>query len=185
MSFLDLFEPVYGRRCWNVGAVSGSFLSIEFGDKYSWARDPRVAAPPGTGMGAPEVNSVIYSLHGDWHLLLFRCDWRVISATTVIGDSATSRAIARAASRLEGGILKRVVVNPDGSTRFQFDRYARLETKPHDARAEQWFLVKTSGCQVLTCYGDGRLDLDQNENCFEDEDRRILDLSAATVSSSP
>ncbi len=182
MSFLDLFEPIYGRRCWNVGAVTGSFLSIEFGDKYSWARDARVAAPPVTGRGDPEVNSVIYGLHGDWHLLLFACDWRVISAKTVIGDSSTDRGVVRAATRLEGGILKRVVLNPDGSTHFQFDRYTRLETKPRDPRSEQWFLVKTSGCQVLSCYGDGRLDLDKNEHCYEDEDTRIVGaVSAASA----
>ncbi len=183
MTFLDAFAPIYERQCWNVGAVYSSFLALEFGDQHTWKRDAKVAAPPGSGHDDPNKDSAIYSLHGAWHLWLYQCDWRVVSAKTVIGDSSTERGVARAASRLERKILKRVAINADGSALFQFDRYTRLETRPRDKMAEQWFLYKTAGFQVLTCYGDGRLDYDQNENCYEDEDRRIIAARQAGSSS--
>ncbi len=170
----EIFAPVYGKQAWNVEAVSSSFLSFEFGEKHLWTRDSRVAAPDGSGPADPQENSRIYTFHGTFHLWFYRCDWRVVSGDAVIGDSSSERAIKRAASRLEGYRLKRVTVSPDGTCLFQFDRYHRLVTKPHDANGEQWFLYDTSSSQVLTCYGDGRLDYQRNENCYEEGDKLIV-----------
>ncbi len=170
----EIFAPIYGKQCWSAEAVYGSFLSLEFGDKHLWERDARVAAPPGSGQLDSNKDSVIYSLRGAFHLSLYHCEWRVVSGDVLIGDSISERGIRRATSRLDGYRLKRVTVNGDGSTIFQFDRYHRLVTKPRDKDTAQWFLYATPGFQVLTCYGDGRLDHRQNENCYEDEDVRII-----------
>ncbi len=169
----EIFGPIYGKPCWNVEAVSRSFLSFEFGEKHLWTRDSRVAAVS-PGPAEPQEDCAIYSFHGDWHLWFYGCDWRVISGDALIGDSSSEHGIRRAASRLEGYRLKRVTVDTDGSSVFQFDRYHRLVTKPRDPVAEQWFFYDTSSFQVLTCYGDGRLDYRQNENCYEDGDMLIV-----------
>jgi hypothetical protein len=174
VAFDAIFEPIYGKRCWNADGAFSSFLSLEFGGKHLWVRDSRVTAHTGSGQVEPQDDFPIYTFHGDWHLWFYGCNWRVFSGEMVIGDSSSQQGIQRAASRLDGKILKRVTINSDGSSVFQFERYHRLVTKPRDAKTEQWFLYETSSFRVLTCYGDGHLDYGQNENCYEDGDMRII-----------
>ncbi len=176
----EIFAPIYGKQCWNVDAVCGSFLSFEFGEKHLWMRDSRVTAPAGTAPADLPEAFTFYSTHGDWHLWFFMCDWRVLSGDMLIGDSSTERGIKRAASRLEGYRLKRVTINSDGSTIFQFDRYHRLVTKPREANGEQWLLYETESLRVLTCLGDGRLSYERIENCFEEGDKRIIGARQAS-----
>jgi hypothetical protein len=173
-SFDAILEPIYGKQCWNADGAFSSFLSLEFGAKHLWVRDSRVTAFASPGQPDPPESYEIYSFHGDWHLWFYGCDWRVVSGDMVLGDSSSQPGVQRAASRLDGKILKRVTINGDGSSVFQFERYHKLVTKPRDARTEQWFLYETLSCRVLTCFGDGHLDYGQNENCYEDADMRII-----------
>ncbi len=65
MEMLDkVFAPVFGKPCWNVEAVAGSCLALEFGEMCLWIRNPRVAAHTVLGRLNPRKSSPTVNFHG-------------------------------------------------------------------------------------------------------------------------
>jgi hypothetical protein len=149
------FARLVGQPCWGVSHGFGSFLTFEFGVPRLVVREPLSLA----SNESPRVKRVLarrsVHVHGDWHLWIYCCEWRVLHQGRVVGDwTASPRRIDRAARELNGQKLVDVRLNPRGArTRFVFDLGAELETKPYDRISEQWLLYEPNG-HVLSWRAD-------------------------------
>jgi hypothetical protein len=94
------------------------------------------------------------TVHGDWHLWIYCCNWTVHEDGKVIGDITSNRRIKRAAEVLDGQQLEAFTFTHRGcKSSFAFDLGAVLETRPFDRASEQWSLYQPSG-KVLTLRAD-------------------------------
>jgi hypothetical protein len=94
------------------------------------------------------------TVHGDWHLWIYCCDWAVFEGERLVGDSRSKQSIDRAARFLDGQRLVKAWVVPRGMRSvFEFDLGGRLETKPSDRAREQWLLYEPNG-NVLAIRAD-------------------------------
>lgn len=156
------FSPLLGTPCWNVRVGHGSFLTLEFGEPHLEIHAPRPPNPSHT----PRMQKLfarrrVY-VHGEWHLWIYCCDWRVTAHGEPVGDSDSDEDMERAARELDGQALVEVEHDPaSGGWSFVFDLGGRLETWPYellhgsiDPAEEQWHLYEPSGL-VLTLFGDG------------------------------
>lgn len=85
----------------------------------------------------------IVTLHGDWHLWLLCCDWKLTHNGKIVGDSQTQKRIMRAAQILDGQFLIDVSVEENHrQCLFKFDLGSVLETVPYDMNSEQWLLFE-------------------------------------------
>jgi hypothetical protein len=163
MSIIDsIFQPLYGKICWDVNKGVGSSLTFEFGEPhFKVVREPR-----GTKSKKPGVirnaERRIVTIYGDWFLWIWSCDWRFYRNNDFVGDSESKkRELQQIAFDLEGQALLSVKVNGVGITVFEFDLGGRLETLPYsDANEdskpdEQWMLFQPSG-MVFTLRSDGK-----------------------------
>jgi hypothetical protein len=81
-------DGLTGQRAWGVALGQGSFLTMEFGKPVQPAK-------------ASEA------IHGEWHLWLYGCAWRVEENGRVIVSSEDERSkIEREIQRLEGRVLQ-------------------------------------------------------------------------------
>lgn len=157
------FSQVYGKPCWGVKRGYGSFLTLEFGRPHLVIREPgRIADDV-----SPRVRNAfarrLVTVHGDWHLWIYCCDWVVRDADKVIGDSSNARRMDRAAAFLDGQKLSSVSLRARGArTRFGFDLGGELETVPYDRTSEQWFLYEPTG-KVLALRADRCISYIRNE----------------------
>jgi hypothetical protein len=128
---------------------------MEFGQPHLHIIEPRTP----TAKLSPRLRKYherrhVY-FHGDWHLWIYDCAWRVTHKGKLVGDSPPDRRIARAAEELNGQCLTEVAVDAEARRcRFSFDLGGSLETIPYDADGEQWLLFEPSG-RVLTYRSDG------------------------------
>jgi hypothetical protein len=138
----ELFSLIYGKFCWDAAKGYGSFLTFEFGEPHL-VIDERFRLKDGIREKRRRV-----AVHGDWHLWIYLCNWKIISHDTVKATHGSStRDIVRAMQRLDGQALTRVEVHPDGSTTFLFELNDRLETTPnieYGPDADQWLLFQPS-----------------------------------------
>jgi hypothetical protein len=112
----------------------------------------------------------IASIHGEWHLWIYCCDWEVFSGKKCAGDSSTKTKVLRAAKLLDGQKLIRFSISPkEVSCVFEFDLGGRLKTHPFDKEGEQWLLYEPSH-RVLIVRGDGRYKYEPS-NLPEDQGR--------------
>ena len=146
---------LYGLPCWGVGRGYGSFLTLEFGRPHLHLREPyqsTAASKRVRDIAATRLATV----HGDWHLWIYCCDWKVCNGARLIGDSSSKHRIDRAARFLNGQKLLKAWVVPRGMRSvFEFDLGGRLETKPFDRKGEQWLLYEPNG-NVLSVRADCR-----------------------------
>jgi hypothetical protein len=148
----DIFSPIYGKFCWDAEKGYGSFLTFEFGEPhlYVWERHR-------SKEGMLELRRS-GAVHGDWHLWIYMCDWKIHSHEKLIADSQSpKRKLDRAMGRLHGQVLTRVDVQLDYRTTFQFELGDQLETIPNIAeygqKSEQWLLYEHLG-KVFTLRAD-------------------------------
>jgi hypothetical protein len=151
------FERVRGRPCWGVKRGYASFLTLEFGEPHLEIREPRSLGRDASRRVREGLARRLATVHGEWHLWIYYCDWVVHKGDVVVGDSSSARRIDRAAGFLNGQKLLSVTLRSRGArTQFEFDLGGRLETIPFDRKSEQWLLYEPSG-KVLTLRADRKI----------------------------
>jgi|SRR5215469_14387608 len=138
---LTAFQRLIGLAPWGVKLGHGSFLTLEFGKKIT-----------------QEFRGKSHT-HGEWHLWLRSCAWRIHREGRVLIASGDDReVIERAISRLEWGALRKAVVDSLAlDVRLEFaDHLELLAFTNHRYRYEQWELFKPEG-RVLTANAGGVL----------------------------
>jgi len=134
----EIIRPLLGTPAWGIRLGVGSFLTVEF--------------------GAPEVASPAAAKHGELHLWLYMCAWRIEKGEHILAGSDDDRPEIEAALQdLEFGDAEQVeLVKPSLDLRVQFRSGARLVTfaasSAHDQA--QWMLFTPNG-YCLTVFGDG------------------------------
>jgi len=144
----DLFSVLYGKYCWNASKGYGSFLTFEFGTPSVEIYQPTKRRP----------KRRTTAVHGEWHLWVYMCDWKIYLADKETADSASStKIIRRAMLALDGQALTSVAVTSTAATTFCFDLEGRLETYPNRGEygdtSEQWLLYQPNG-MVFTLRAD-------------------------------
>ena len=127
--------PILGLPAWDVKQGHGSFLTFEFGQPKLEVRERQ------SGDGRLSRSAFV---HGEWHLWIYCCHWRLLQDGSQLGWSEDAEeVIGRAAASLNGQKLLAVNVVPaEGRSTFTFDLGSSLETWPYedDPTTEQWFI---------------------------------------------
>jgi hypothetical protein len=154
--FEDVFGKIYGQPCWRVSPGHGSFLTLEFGEPHLEVSEPEPANPKYSAKMNRSLASRRVFIHGDWHLWIYCCDWKVTDRGKFVGKNTSPASYERAAGFLDGQKLLRVEIlaRPCRSV-FEFDLGARLETRPYDRHSEQWMFFDRAAHKVLTLRADG------------------------------
>jgi hypothetical protein len=152
------FAPLLGKPCWRVRRGHGSFLTFEFGEPHLEIREPRKLDPSRSARMHQLFARRRVSIHGEWHLWIYCCEWIVTSGDERIGESSTHERMDRAAVELDGQALTSVR-GDGGRWYFDFDLGGRLETRPYEDGSptdERWSLYEASD-YVLAVLADGSL----------------------------
>lgn len=123
--------PLLGQRSWDARLGIGSFVTLEFGTP----REP-------VGKRA----------HGEWHLWVYCCAWRMDEGDEVVAASEDARdMLEQAVTRLEGRVLERVeITGPALETTWWFERRLALHLFPIFSRDFEHWLLYLPGGDVLT-----------------------------------
>jgi hypothetical protein len=147
------FAPIRGIPCWNVRQGHGSFLTLEFGSPKLKIGEVRLRSSD----DPYAYGRRFISLHGDSHLWIYCCGWRIAQDGNVLAcNESTKESIATACRALEGQAFSEFSFRPEpGSSRFMFDLGGKISTGPYDDELlEQWMLYCADG-NVLTYRSDG------------------------------
>lgn len=80
-------QGLLGHKAWGVALGQGSFVTVEFGQPV----------PPAKNKG---------TIHGEWHLWLYGCAWRLEQGERVVAASEDDRSKMEAAiQHIEGQVL--------------------------------------------------------------------------------
>jgi len=159
MSIIDsVFQPLYGKFCWNVENNIGSFLTFEFGEpRVKVVREPYLSTRLKLRRQAARR---IIEINGDWHLWIRCCDWSFYRNNTYIGDGESKKAeLKQITYDLNGQKLCNVKMSASGISIFEFDLGGRLEIQPYLLENEEsepeelWSLYQPSG-MVFTIRSD-------------------------------
>jgi len=146
---------IYGKPAWRVSPGWGSFLTFEFGDPHLEIREPIVARKGASKRVREELARRKVFIHGDWHLWINCCDWKVFSNRKLVGQSTAKSTFQKVAGTLDGQALIGFSLTPKPvRCRFEFDLGGRLETHPYDRRSEQWLLFDRRSQTVLMLRAD-------------------------------
>jgi hypothetical protein len=155
---LDAFAPIIGLPAWGVMKGQGSMLTLEFGQPRLVIREPITAQ----ASASPEIRARLARRRvrpvGAWHLWFYSCNFRLLVHGYQTAWSEESDAVLDAAAReIDGQKLLSVAVNqPQGTSSFEFDLGARLETWPSsDADNDEQWMLYTPEARVLSFYADG------------------------------
>jgi len=126
-----IFRPLIGQKPWQVGLGYGSFLTMEFGKRTrdSWVtRGERFSA-----------------VHGEWHLWLYQCDWKLMKHRKPVVSSDDKRdCIGPALAILKGRALESVhIYDNNFDTDFIFAGGFTLRSTGYSDEApdeERWLL---------------------------------------------
>jgi hypothetical protein len=123
---------------WGIRLGHGSFLTMEFG-KPEDSRSGRFA-------------------HGEWHLWLYMCSWRIETQKQVLAGSQDHRdAIETALREVQFGSIRSInVAMPSHDLAIEFDSKAKLLvfSTSSTREQEQWMLFAPDG-NCLTVFGNG------------------------------
>jgi hypothetical protein len=155
----EIFQPIYGKPCWQVKQGYGSFLTLEFGDPYLDIQEPRQSYERATNKVRKILARRRVFVHGNWHLWIYLSDWRIFLKDQELANCASNRqTIKKAIIELDGQILIKVTVDDVLRTVFLFDLGGRIEVFPNYADYEKtvdlWLLYQPSGC-VFALRADG------------------------------
>jgi len=154
--FEKAFRGIYGKPCWCVRPGYGSFLTMEFGTPRLEIREPIAASKGSYAKVRKALARRNVSLHGEWHLWIYCCDWEVLSKGKRIASSSRRITKRRAAAVLNGQKLIRFSILPGKVLcTFEFDLGAILKARPFDKKSEQWLLYGPRH-SVLVVRADGR-----------------------------
>lgn len=121
------------KKAWNVSLGHGSFITLEFGKPC-----------------LPEGNEA--KIHGEWHLWIYCCAWRLEQENEVIAASEDPRSkLKESIKKLDGLILKSIdLFSPAFDTLFIFEKQTFLRLFPiYSQEYEHWMLF-TPDKNVLT-----------------------------------
>lgn len=131
--------PLFGKKAWDVSLGVGSFITIEFGNPV-----------------APESEEG--RTHGEWHLWVCSCAWRLEEGDEVLAGSDDPRETLQEAIRcIEGLSLQSVELfppAPDVVFRFGDNVVLRLFPCEFVEESEHWMLF-TPDENVLTLGEEG------------------------------
>jgi hypothetical protein len=126
-------EPLLGKKAWGVSLGVGSFVTLEFGAPLPYEKIPN-------------------RFHGEWHLWITHCAWRLEVGIKVLAASEDPRPkLKKAVQHLEELALCSVVLTlPALQTTFTFDNRVVLHLFPiYTEEFECWMLYTPDG-NVLT-----------------------------------
>ncbi|MBE9116181.1 hypothetical protein IQ249_09765 [Lusitaniella coriacea LEGE 07157] len=126
-------NPLLGKQAWNVSLGHGSFITLEFGRPC-----------------LPAESSA--KIHGEWHLWVYCCAWRLEKENRVIAASEDPRSkLEEAVKNLEGLVIQSInLLNPALDTVFIFEQQIVLRLfSIHSQDYEHWMLF-TPDENVLT-----------------------------------
>ncbi len=150
------FKKLYGKPCWGVKNTIGSVISFDFGRPHLEMREPIVAGPRVSRRVRELLAKRQVFVHGQWHLLIWMCDWEIFQDGKRIGSDKARSNMDRVVRSLEGQKLVRFSIAARGThCRFEFDLGGVLVTTRPDADYDHWTLFNQSR-HVLTLRGDGR-----------------------------
>jgi hypothetical protein len=130
MSDLDerIFDPLLGLPCWGVKSGYGTFLTLEFGEPREHIFGPLKSDSKNSKVRELLAKRQVF-VHGEWHLWIYCCRWRVLVGDEVVGfsdlDGSTKDWMEKAAVALEGKTLVDVSLDPQrvtSASRFQSTR---------------------------------------------------------------
>ena len=150
----SVFADVIGKPCWLAKRGHGSFITMEFGEPHLEVREPADASSSET------LRRRGIAVHGDWHLWIYCCEWRILEEGRVIAHSESPDAeIDKAVRRLDGQKLIGVrVARETGASRIDFEGDLILATSrmdEADPSYENWMLATPDG-YWLSYRADGR-----------------------------
>lgn len=131
--------PLLGQKAWGVSLGIGSFITLEFGNIL-----PR------------DENH--QSNHGEWHLWIYCCGWRLEENNEVLAASEDTRSkLENAVQRLEGLAIESIQrLNSAGDTVFTFEQQIILRTfSIYSEEFEHWMLYMPDGNVLSTGPGSG------------------------------
>ena len=141
MVLANALDRLVGQRSWGIKLGEGSFLTFEFGREMAAAQNLKS--------------------HGEWHLWLYMCQWRIETTEKALTGSADDRqSIESALNGSKFGIVRSAVAEaPLLDLTLNFDSGKRLRTfcASSAAEEEQWKLFTPDG-NILTIFGDGGFD---------------------------
>lgn len=126
-------SSLIGKKAWNVSLGEGSFITIEFGK-------PCLSAENAT------------KIHGEWHLWIYCCAWRLEQENEVIAASEDPRSkLEEAIKKLEGLRIQSIdLFSPAFDTLLTFEQQTFLRLFPiYSEEYEHWMLF-TPDENVLT-----------------------------------
>ena len=87
MTVIDtIFQPIYGKKCWNVENGWGSFLTFEFGEPhFKVVREPYSSKSQKPRVIRQAARRLV-SIYGDWKLWIKYCEWSFYRNDVFIGN---------------------------------------------------------------------------------------------------
>lgn len=152
-SLSNFFDKLIGVPCWHVKQGYGSFLTFEFGSPHqeiSRVRETKSSV-------IPTSRHRTVSIHGDWHLWIYCCGWRITQEKKLLAQNESEKGkIAIACQTLDGQAIEGIDLDLNTMhTKFYFDLGGYLETGPYDEELNtQWYLYCPNG-NVFTLRSDG------------------------------
>jgi hypothetical protein len=182
MSIIDeIFQPIYGKPCWEVKQGYGSFLTFEFGEPHLHIREPHQPSDKAPESVRRNAARRLVFVHGDWHLWIYVADWRIsLHDQELATQSSTRRVIRKAIGELDGQELVQVRVADGLVSTFEFDLGGKMEVIPNRERygvsRDLWLLYEPSGA-VFTLRSDRQYSHIPGETGPEEEIWNPLELS--------
>jgi hypothetical protein len=124
-----IVNPLLGQKAWGVSLGFGSFLTLEFGQPL-----------PSSGENQ--------KIHGEWHLWLYNCAWRLEQKDRILGGSGDERdQLETVIERLNNLTLQSVeLLPPAGDAVFTFEHQVVLRLFAiYSQDYAHWFLYAPDG----------------------------------------
>lgn len=154
--FDKVFEKVYGKPCWGVENCVGSDISFNFGEPHLEIREPIAASPRASRRVREQLARRQVFVHGQWHLLIWLCEWEIFQYGKRLGSHRTRSNMDRLVNSLDGQKLVRFSMDARGSRcKFELDLGGVLVTSRPEPGHDHWTLIEPSH-HVLTLGGDGK-----------------------------
>jgi hypothetical protein len=155
-----VFKQILGKPCWQVKQGLGSFLTFEFGEPRLHIQEPRKPSKRASEKLRKRWARRSIFIHGDWHLWVYACDWKIFLKNKEIANDTSARKIIKSALvELDGQALVSVTIKKNYVSVFKFDLGGRLELIPNHKdykdTYELWLFYEPSD-KVFMLRADGK-----------------------------
>ncbi len=128
----DVFKPLIGKPCWQVKQGYGSFLTFEFGEPRLHIQEPRESSKQTSEKLRKRRARRSIFIHGDWHLWIYLCNWRIFLENEELANgSSTRKIIKNALLEIDGQALTSITITKSYVCLFEFDLGGKLEIIPN------------------------------------------------------